>query len=81
MRFEDFVTISAVYHMLCKVSPTTDIYDQNGEAVTSISAPGRLPTDGLKAYNEHSISVQKGALLYSYDKQGRQTGITPMVQR
>lgn len=57
------------------------IYDQNGEAVTSISAPGRLPTDGLKAYNEHSISVQKGALLYSYDKQGRQTGITPMVQR
>lgn len=56
------------------------IYDQNGEAVTSISAPSRLPTDGLKAFNSQGISVQKGSLLYSYDKHGRQTGITPMVQ-
>lgn len=56
------------------------IYDQDGEAVTSISAPSRLPTDGLKTYDSQSISVQKGALLYNYDKQGRQTGITPMVQ-
>lgn len=55
------------------------IYDQNGEAVTSISAPSRWPTDGLKAYNASSISVQKGSLLYAYDKQGRQTSITPAV--
>jgi len=55
------------------------IYDQNGEAVTSISAPSRLPSDGLKAYTAESISVQKGSLLYNYDKQGKQTSITPMV--
>lgn len=56
------------------------IYDQNGAAVTSISAPARLPSDGLKAYDAQSVSVQKGTLLYRYDKQGRQTGVTPMVQ-
>jgi len=54
------------------------IYDQDGMAVTSISAPGRCPDDGLKAYTPHSISVQKGGLLYSYDKRGRQTGIAPL---
>lgn len=55
------------------------IYDQEGKAVTSISAPSRWPTDGLKAYSPTNISVQKGTLLYSYDKNGRQTGITPMA--
>lgn len=55
------------------------IYDQDGQAVTSISAPSRWPTDGLKAYTANDISVQKGSLLYSYDKHGRQTGITPMA--
>lgn len=54
------------------------IYDQDGEAVTSISAPSRWPTDGLKSYTPTSINVQKGSLLYSYDKNGRQMGITRM---
>ena len=52
------------------------IYDQDGAAVTSISAPGRWPSDGLKTYTPTSVNVQKGSLLYSYDKTGRQTGIT-----
>lgn len=54
------------------------IYDQDGQAVTSISAPSRWPTDGLKAYTASSISVQKGSLLYAYNKQGRQMGITSL---
>ncbi|MEB4591711.1 hypothetical protein VSS37_12030 [Candidatus Thiothrix sp. Deng01] len=55
------------------------IYDQEGKAITSISAPSRWPTDGLKAYTASDISVQKGSLLYSYDKNGRQTGIAPVM--
>jgi hypothetical protein len=54
------------------------IYDQDGMAVTSISAAGRCPGDGLKAYTPSSVSVQKGGLLYSYDKGGRQTSIAPL---
>ena len=54
------------------------IYDQNGVAVTSISAPGRWPGDGLKTYDRDTVSVQKGSLLYSYDKYGKRMGIAPM---
>jgi hypothetical protein len=57
------------------------IYDEAGAAVTSISAPGRWPSDGLKTYTPTTVSVQKGSLLYNYDKTGRQTGITPLSQK
>jgi hypothetical protein len=57
------------------------IYDQDGRAVTSVSAPSRWPTDGLKDYTSTNINVQKGTLLYSYDKNGRQTSITPMMSK
>lgn len=56
------------------------IYDQHGKAITSISAPPRLPTDGLKAYDAHSVSVQRGTLLYNYDERGRQTSVRPISQ-
>lgn len=46
------------------------IYDAKGEPVTSISAPGRWATDGLKGYTASRILVQKGELIYSYDCQG-----------
>lgn len=55
------------------------IYDQDGAAVTSISAPGRWPGDGLKTYDRDTVNVQKGSLVYSYDKYGKRRGITSML--
>lgn len=46
------------------------IYDQDGKQITSVSAPGRWPGDGLKDYTASTIQVQKGTLMYTYDEQG-----------
>lgn len=35
------------------------VYDEEGRQVTSISAPGRWPSDGLKSYTPHCIHIQK----------------------
>lgn len=50
------------------------VYDQDGRQVTSVSAPGRFPEDGLKGYTTNSIHVRKGALIYAYDEHGKQIG-------
>ncbi len=50
------------------------IYDQNGRQVTSVSAPGRWPDDGLKGYTASAVNVQKGTLIYSYDEAGHMVG-------
>ncbi|MFN3786002.1 MAG: hypothetical protein ACK4RS_04090 [Thiothrix sp.] len=50
------------------------VYDQDGRQVTSVSAPGRFPEDGLKGYTANSIYVRKGTLIYAYDENGRQIG-------
>ncbi len=50
------------------------IYDEEGRQVTSISAPGRWASDGLKSYTSHCVHIQKGTLLYTYDAKGRQIG-------
>lgn len=50
------------------------VYDQDGRQVTSISAPGRFPDDGLKGYSSNSIHIQKGTLIYAYDEAGHQVG-------
>lgn len=50
------------------------VYDQDGRQVTSISAPGRFPDDGLKGYSSSSIHIQKGTLIYAYDEAGHQVG-------
>ncbi|EIJ34186.1 hypothetical protein [Thiothrix nivea] len=57
------------------------VYDQDGRQVTSISAPGRFPEDGLKGYTPNSIHVQKGELIYAYDETGHQVGRPIPVQR
>lgn len=46
------------------------VYDQHGNPITSISAPGRWPNDGLKGFDATSINIQKGTLLYTYDEMG-----------
>lgn len=46
------------------------VYDQNGRQITSISAPGRWPSDGLKGFTATAIHVQKGSLIYAYDETG-----------
>jgi hypothetical protein len=46
------------------------VYDQNGKQITSISAPGRWPDDGLKGFTATAIHVRKGALIYAYDETG-----------
>lgn len=56
------------------------VYDQDGRQITSISAPGRFPEDGLKGYTTNSIHVQKGTLIYSYDEAGHQAGRPLPVQ-
>lgn len=56
------------------------IYDQDGKQVTSVSAPGRWPEDGLKDYSASNIHVRKGTLMYTYDEHGHQTG-KPYVVR
>lgn len=50
------------------------VYDQDGRQVTSVSAPGRFPEDGLKGYTANSIHVRKGTLIYTYDENGKQIG-------
>lgn len=50
------------------------VYDQDGRQITSISAPGRFPEDGLKGYTANSIHVRKGTLIYAYDESGHQVG-------
>lgn len=50
------------------------IYGQDGRQITSISAPGRFPEDGLKGYTPNSVHVQKGTLIYAYDEAGHQVG-------
>lgn len=55
------------------------VYDEEGRQVTSISAPGRWPSDGLKSYTPHCIHIQKGTLLYTYDVKGRQIGFPKRV--
>lgn len=50
------------------------VYDQNGRQLTSISAPGRWPDDGLKGYTASTIHIQKGTLIYSYDESGHAMG-------
>ena len=50
------------------------VYDQNGRQLTSISAPGRWPDDGLKGYTASTIHIQKGTLIYSYDESGHAIG-------
>lgn len=56
------------------------VYDQDGRQITSISAPGRFPEDGLKGYTTSSIHVQKGTLIYTYDEAGHQAGIPLPIQ-
>lgn len=56
------------------------VYDQDGRQITSISAPGRFPDDGLKGYTTSSIHVQKGTLIYTYDEAGHQAGRPLPVQ-
>ena len=50
------------------------IYDQHGKQITSVSAPGRWPEDGLKHHTSTTISVQKGSPIYRYDESGRMVG-------
>ncbi len=50
------------------------VYNQDGRQITSISAPGRWPDDGLKGYTSSAIHVQKGTLIYSYDESGHAVG-------
>lgn len=50
------------------------IYDQDGRQVTSVSAPGRFPDDGLKGYTANGIYVRKGTLIYTYDENGKPIG-------
>ena len=50
------------------------IYDQHGKQITSVSAPGRWPEDGLKHHTATTISVQKGTLIYHYDEAGHMVG-------
>lgn len=58
------------------------IYDLDGRQITSISVPGRFPTDGLQGYNANSIHVRKGSLIYAYNEHGRQVGRPmPAVQQ
>jgi hypothetical protein len=55
------------------------VYDQQGKPITSISAPGRWPNDGLKGFDASSINIQKGTLLYTYDEMGRKVINTSVV--
>lgn len=57
------------------------VYDQDGRQVTSISAPGRWPDDGLKGYTSSTIHVQKGTLIYSYGEYGQSIGRPFPLQR
>ncbi|MDQ5768035.1 hypothetical protein [Thiothrix subterranea] len=50
------------------------IYDHNGKQITSVSAPGRWPEDGLKSFTANTVSIQKGSLIYHYDESGRCVG-------
>ncbi|SEB00786.1 hypothetical protein SAMN05660964_03129 [Thiothrix caldifontis] len=50
------------------------IYDHNGKQITSVSAPGRWPEDGLKGFSPNAINVQKGTLIYHYDETGHMIG-------
>lgn len=56
------------------------VYDLQGKQITSISAPGRWPGDGLKSFDANTIHVQKGTLLYAYDEYGRQISHYAAVQ-
>ncbi|UJS23501.1 hypothetical protein [Thiothrix winogradskyi] len=50
------------------------IYDHNGRQITSVSAPGRWPEDGLKGFTANTVSIQKGSLIYHYDEMGHCVG-------
>lgn len=56
------------------------IYDLKGEPVTSISAPGRWPDDGLKGYTASQVIIQRGTLLYAYNELGQTMGVPAKVK-
>lgn len=56
------------------------IYDADGRQITSLSAPGRWPDDGLKGFTQNAVHVQKGTLLYAYDECGHQLGMPVPVR-
>ncbi len=57
------------------------IYGIDGKQITSLSAPGRWPSDGLKGFTRHAVHIQKGTLLYAYDECGHQVGLPVPVRQ
>lgn len=55
------------------------IYNVDGRQTTSVSAPGRWPSDGLKGFTPNAVHIQKGTLVYAYDECGHQLGMPTPV--
>jgi hypothetical protein len=57
------------------------IYDENGRQITSISAVGHAPEDGLESYTPLNVNIRKGSLIYSYNEKGQIVNRVPACKQ
>jgi hypothetical protein len=50
------------------------VYDEKNRQIASLPS-GSGPNDGLKGYTGSSVNIQRGAFIYTYNANGRQTGM------
>ena len=51
------------------------VYDEKGQQLGTLFA-GNGPDDGLKGYTSTTVNVRLGAVIYTYNAEGRQLGST-----
>lgn len=52
------------------------VYNEKNHQIF-IQPAGTMPGDGLKGYTAGSVNIKRGNIIYSYNKKGQMTGITP----